>query len=295
MDNSKLSQKLADFAGRLPIGKKLNELNFSQPGILIGETACGKSLVTPVLAYLTGGFRRIIVRQPTRLASYLLMKSMQDIYGDSISVGCINRDQKINPDASILEVTDGILIEWLRDKQIWYDELIILDEIHATTEQLEISMGLIKRQGHYPWCLSATIAPEDIMKYFDARVYYVTGINYPINKNQVYAEPKDFLMGRGKIKGYIEDKMIKGGNSCLVFLPTRYDTEWWASEIEQFYGDKVICKYIHGGVDVKEMSPFSHKENLDKPFILFSTPVSEQSITLDLDDVIIVNQKIIVN
>ena len=193
------------------------------------------------------------------------------------------------------KVTDGILVEWLRDKQIWHDELIILDEIHATSEQLEISMGLIKRQGLRPWCLSATIDPHDIINYFNADVYYVSGINYPINKKQVFRDLRDFLLGDRKNKGYIDEKIIEKGHSCLVFLPTRFETESWASEISQLYENDIICKYIHGGVDVKEMAPFSHKENLDKPFILFSTPVSEQSITLDLNDVIVVNQKIEVN
>jgi hypothetical protein len=289
-----LAHKLADFAAQLPIGKILGELDFSQPGILIGETACGKSMVTPVLAHLTGGFRRIIVRQPTRLASYLSMKSMEDIYGQSISVGCINRDQKINPDAPIVEVTDGILIDWLRDKQIWYDELIILDEIHATSEQLEIAMGLIKRQGLRPWCLSATIDPNDIKDYFNADVHYVSGINYPISKKQIFKDLSDFLYGNKKEKGYIKDKIIEKGHSCLVFLPTRFETELWAAEIEEVYGDDIICKYLHGGINVQEMEPFAHKEKLDKPFILFSTPVAEQSITLDLNDVIIVNEKIFV-
>ncbi len=289
-----LAHKLADFAAQLPIGKILGELDFSQPGILIGETACGKSMVTPVLAHLTGGFRRIIVRQPTRLASYLAMKSMEDIYGQSVSVGCINRDQKINPDAPILEVTDGILIDWLRDKQIWYDELVILDEIHATSEQLEIAMGLIKRQGLRPWCLSATIDPKEIKDYFDADVHYVSGINYPISKKQIFKDLSDFLYGNKKEKGYIKDKIIEKGHSCLVFLPTRFETELWAAEIEEVYGDDIICKYLHGGINVQEMAPFAHKENLDKPFILFSTPVAEQSITLDLNDVIVVNEKIFV-
>lgn len=295
MNNKELTEKLNSFAGQLPIGKKLKDLNFSHPGILIGETACGKSLVTPVMAYLTGGFRRIIIRQPTRLASYLIMKSMTEIYGDSIKVGCINRDQKINPEAPILEVTDGILVDWLRDKQIWYDELLILDEIHATSEQLEIAMGLIKRQGLQPWCLTATIDPKDIKNYFNSSVYYVSGINYPINKKQLFTDLKEFLLGSRKTKGYIEDKMLDKGHSCMVFLPTRYETEKWASEIEMSCEGKIICKYVHGGIDVKEMAPYSHKDNLEKPFILFSTPVSEQSITLDLDDVIVVDQKIKVN
>ena len=109
-----LARKLAEFAEQLPIGKILGELDFSHTGILIGETACGKSLVTPLLAYLTGGFRRVIVRQPTRLASYLAMKSMYDIYGDSISVGCINRDQKINPDYTIVVIIYLFLFDWMR-------------------------------------------------------------------------------------------------------------------------------------------------------------------------------------
>ncbi|HPZ07882.1 MAG TPA: helicase-related protein [Candidatus Eremiobacteraeota bacterium] len=289
-----LGRRLADFAEQLPIGKKLGELDFTQTGILIGETACGKSMVTPVLAHLTGGFKRIIVRQPTRLASYLAMKSMEDIYGKTISVGCINRDQKINPDAPILEITDGILVDWLRDKQIWYDELIILDEIHATSEQLEIAMGLIKRQGFRPWCLSATIDPRDIRDYFNAEVYYVSGINYPIHKKQIYKPLTDFLYGDKIEKGYIKDKIISKGHSCLVFLPTRFETELWAAEIEEVYGEDIICKYLHGGINVQEMEPFAHKENIEKPFILFATPVAEQSITLDLDDVIIVNEKIFV-
>lgn len=282
----KFYKKIINFANTLPIGKEIGKLDFIHPGILIGETACGKSMVIPPLALIIGGYKRIIVRQPTRLASFLAMKSMEAIYGSDINVGCVNRDVNINPKAPILQITDGVLIEWLREKQIWYDELIILDEVHATSEQLEIAMGIIKHRRLNVWCLSATIDPGELADYFDLKVYYVSGINYPIYKRHLYGDLYEFLM-----KTYLP-AMIKQRRSALVFLPTRYETEQLEAAAREAYPDRLITSYMHGGVGVEKFLPFSKKENLALPFILFSTPVSEQSITLDLDDIIIKNEQI---
>ena len=294
MVNKRIFNLVQKFADTLPIGEHLDSFNFSKPGILVGETGCGKSMVIPPLALSTEMFNRIIVRQPSRVATFMARQSFNAIYGrDNIEVGVVNRDQKINPNAPILEITDGILLRWLHNGEISPRDLIILDEIHATTEQLEIAMGIIKKKRLNVWCLTATIDPTDIVKYFDAETYYVSGINYPIEGiHRKYDTSLDINAFVDVIKEYIDTEILDQNEirNALVFLATRAETELLAETISDIYKNKIITRFVHGGVSPSELKMFARK--LNKPFILFATPVAEQSITLDLDDVIILDSKI---
>ena len=71
---------------------------------------------------------------------------------------------------NVLVVTPGVAFHWLKSRVITSEDLIVIDEIHQTSEHLEFSMALAKRAGcKFVW-MSATIDPSIYSEYLEAKM-----------------------------------------------------------------------------------------------------------------------------
>jgi ATP-dependent helicase HrpA len=85
------------------------------------------------------------------------------IVGPELRVGVVNREREATPETptwNVVIVTTGIARRWLQDDLITADDVVVVDEIHQTSAELELCLALAKRAGcRFIW-LSATVDPS---------------------------------------------------------------------------------------------------------------------------------------
>ena len=92
----------------------------------------------------------------------------QQIVGQELRVGVVNREREATPETpswNVVIVTTGIARRWLQDDLITADDIVVVDEIHQTSAELELCLALGKRAGcRFIW-LSATVDPTFYAEY----------------------------------------------------------------------------------------------------------------------------------
>src|ERR1041384_8314110 len=82
----------------------------------------------------------------------------QAILHESLSYGVVNREREATPETpswNVVIVTTGIARRWFQDDLITGRDMLIVDEIHQTSAELERCLALGKRAG----CRAQGIAP----------------------------------------------------------------------------------------------------------------------------------------
>jgi hypothetical protein len=95
----------------------------------------------------------------------------QSIVGQALRVGVVNREREATPETptwNLVIVTTGIARLWLQDNLITADDVVVVDEIHQTSAELELCLALAKRAGcRFIW-LSATVDPRFYSEYLQS-------------------------------------------------------------------------------------------------------------------------------
>lgn len=198
-----------DFPENLPINEKREEITAAikrhQIVIIAGETGSGKTTQIPKIC-LTLGYGehgQIAHTQPRRIAARTVADRIASELKTPLGEGVgyqVRFTDKSTSDTRIKLMTDGVLLaEFQRDRLLKKYELIIIDEAHERSLNIDFLLGLLKdlckkRPELKVIITSATIDLEKFSKHFSlngnaAPIIEVSGRTYPVQT--IYQEPLD--------------------------------------------------------------------------------------------------------
>lgn len=253
------------------------------PTLLMQEN--GEEIFEAVKKLNTGGFGVIA---PTGTGKTVSLRDIaKKVLNEKLRIDVVTREHEATEytwTCNVLVVTPGVALHWLKSRVITKDDLIVIDEIHQTSEHLEFSMALAKRAGcKFVW-MSATIDPSIYSEYLEAGTVIECSAFDPSKRSEVeclWKTPEDFLSS--KVDEFIEEE-----RAVAVFVPTRE----MAERLSQKYGSRegLYCDFYHGGEKAEKLRQFL-KGDVSKPFMVFMTIAGASSLNiLGLDTVVIVDE-----
>lgn len=260
------------------------------PTLLIQEK--GEELADAVIHLEDGGFG--VVAGTGTGKTVAIRDICSAVLEDEKQVDVVTREHEATDytwTCNVLVVTPGVAVNWLKSRKITADDLIVIDEIHQTSEHLELAMALAKRVGcTFVW-MSATIDPEMYREYLGARKVIRCEATDPSRRANVSVEkpaewraplvPDRLLMG-------MKDKIIREKRGVACFVPTRAMAEQMAELFAR--EDGIHAEFYHGGETAEKLRPYLLGE-IAKPFIVFMTTAGASSLNIaGLDTVVIVDE-----
>jgi len=240
----------------------------------------------------TGTGKSVFLR---RLAKYR--------YGKDFTFDVVNREERSTPqtwEKNILVITTGVAMHWLKSGYFDQNDAFVIDEIHQTSEHLEIAMALIKHLGSKIGWMSATIDPGLYQQYFGTELILECKMSDPEKKAKIEALQFGRYAGYGSrprivthlpwVKYYLEEmgglkKILNDQLGVAVFVPTRKQAEDFASKYSKFEG--LHADFYHGGETARKLRAYLRGE-IPKPFVIFMTAAGSSSLNIaGLDAVII--------
>ena len=269
--------------------------------IISGETGSGKTTQIPkmMLEAGLGSEGTVGCTQPRRIAAQTVASRIAQELGEDLggTVGYkIRFDDRSSPDCAVKIMTDGILLaEAQKDRSLAQYEVIIVDEAHERSLNIDFTLGILrrlvkKRKDLKVVITSATIDTEKFSKAFeDAPVIEVSGRMYPVDIQYMSGETGDDAEEpheEGDDTEYVEACADAVGRilttsrygDLLVFLPT-----------EQDIGEtmELIRSRGHGGITVLPLFARLSAKEQRKVFVsrpgrkvVVSTNVAETSLTI---------------
>ncbi len=185
---------------------------------------------------------------------------------------------------NVLVVTPGVALHWLKSRTITEQDLVVIDEIHQTSEHLELSMALAKRNSNMFLWMSATIDPGLYSRYLNASSVIECSAFDPAKKSEVECLRDDC----GQLLSSKIDDFVKEERAVAVFVPTRAMAENLSRQFSEHEG--LYCDFYHGGEKAEKLRQFL-KGDVPKPFMVFMTIAGASSLNiLGLDTVVIVDE-----
>ncbi|HEX2204300.1 MAG TPA: hypothetical protein VHG91_13410, partial [Longimicrobium sp.] len=212
----------------------------------------------------------------------------QAIVGEELRVGVVNREREATPETpswNVVIVTTGIARLWLQDDLITDDDVVVVDEIHQTSAELELCLALAKRAGcRFVW-LSATVDPRFYAEYLRSATVIESSAFDPAKAAEVRVSntvnPSAFLGER------FMRHVVKQKRGVAVFVPTRAGTEEIAKSVQEKW-PHVLTEFYHGGEPVAKLRPFLEDDGATHPFVLSMTSAGQSALNIrGLDTVVI--------
>jgi ATP-dependent helicase HrpA len=185
---------------------------------------------------------------------------------------------------NIIVVTPGIALHWFQNDVIAAADLLVVDEIHQTSEHLELSLALAKRNGNKIVWMSATIDPDVYARYLEARTV-IRCRAYDPSRRAVVKVLEDNLVD---FLSHNIESFIKERRGVAVFVPTRA----MAEQMAKLYGGfgRINSDFYHGGEKVEKLRQFL-EGGVPRPFMVFMTSAGASSLNITgLDTVVIVDE-----
>ncbi|ELA42932.1 uncharacterized protein VICG_00247 [Vittaforma corneae ATCC 50505] len=281
------------------IGEIKSALKNSRVVIVQGNTGCGKTTKIPRM--LMDEYRKIVCTQPRRLAAISVARKVAGDVGCDLGskVGYTVRfDDKTSSKTRLKFATDGVLIKEIYSKQVrlmhshrkkknmkkiaGYD-LIVIDEAHERTVNIDFLLGFIKRALQSEKArtrlliMSATLNTERFVEYFQCPLVTIKHRSYNIEYFYLKYDCDDYLSVCIRTAQAIIERERDG--DVLVFLTGQ-------DEIERAH---FILSGKLSGADVVILKLFSTMppEEQDLVFqhsarkIILSTNIAETSITIE--------------
>lgn len=225
------------FPGALPISEHAGELARlirENPVLVVcGETGSGKSTQIPKICLQAGyGVHGMIGQtQPRRIAARSVAERIAEELGPAApdAVGYrVRFSEQTSPKNHIRVLTDGMLLaEFERDRLLERYEVLIIDEAHERSLNIDFLLGLgtrilAKRRDFRLIITSATLDSEKFSRHFDqAPSVAVSGRLYPVELR--YRPPEASDGGTDSLPAAIgeafEELYGEAPGDTLVFLP----------------------------------------------------------------------------
>ncbi|WP_445436198.1 helicase-related protein [Candidatus Borreliella tachyglossi] len=297
----------------LPIYRYRDELieNLKSNSVLIVEspTGSGKTTQIPRIIYESGFARlgKIGVTQPRRIATVSIAEYIAKHLGVHLGdeVGYKIRFQEITSfKTKIKLMTDGVLLQELKKDTLLYEyDIIIIDEAHERSLNIDFILGLIKdilnkRDDFKVIISSATINTQVFSKYFNnAPILKIEAITYPV---QIIYNPPLLNTSKGmilKIKEIISSiiKEKKEGD-ILIFLSGEREIKETIKEIYELNSKKdLVILPLYGRMAKESQEQIFMPTPKNKRKIIVSTNIAETSITIENIKIVIDSGKVKTN
>ncbi len=278
----------------LPIREKESEfkelIENNQVIVVAGETGSGKTTQLPRICYEMGFAEKgkIGVTQPRRIAATATAKrvaeEMDTILGTTVGYK-VRFDEKQSKDTDILFLTDGMLLtEVTRDKTFSKYSVLIIDEAHERSLNIDFLLGylrrLLKKRKDLKLIISsATIDTDLFSKAFDnAPILEVSGRMFPV---EVIYDPIE-ESGTDYIERTVEsvDQVINAemGGDILIFMPTERDI---LETVDRLKGRKIPnCEVLPLFARLTRAQQNRIFETNDRRKIVVATNIAETSLTV---------------
>jgi ATP-dependent helicase HrpA len=227
------------FDVKLPINQRIEEIKTTiqqnQVTIICGETGSGKSTQIPKICLELGyGAAGLIGQtQPRRIAARSIASRLNEELPNKthpLTGYKIRFNDTVSENTRIKVLTDGMLLSEIeRNKSLTQYEVIIIDEAHERSLNIDFLLGFLKRllpkRPELKLIItSATIDPESFAKHFNnAPVIEVSGRTYPVEivyRSEAELENKSQAQ---LIEQAIRDLIAIQPGDVLVFLPGEQD------------------------------------------------------------------------
>lgn len=184
------------FPDQLPVSAKAEDiaklLSDHQVLVVAGDTGSGKTTQIPKMCLAAGLGRRGLIghTQPRRLAAVSVADRIAEELGVPVGQGVgyqVRFNEKVSDSTFLKLMTDGILLaEIQQDRYLNRYEVIIIDEAHERSLNIDFLLGFLKqllpkRPDLKIIITSATIDLEKFSKHFDnAPIVSVSGRTFPV-------------------------------------------------------------------------------------------------------------------
>ncbi|WKC90315.1 helicase-related protein [Borreliella finlandensis] len=298
---------------KLPIYKYKDELIkvLKKHNVLIVEspTGSGKTTQLPRIIYEAGFAKlgKIGVTQPRRIATVSIAEYIAKHIGVNVGeeVGYKIRFEEItSPKTKIKLMTDGVLLQELKKDTLLYEyDVIIIDEAHERSLNIDFILGLIKdisrkRDDFKIIVSSATINTKIFSKYFNnAPVVSIETITYPV---QIIYNPPLLNTSKGmilKIKEIVLNviKEKKAGD-ILIFLSGEKEIKETIKELQELNSKKNLIIFpLYGRMPKEAQEQIFMTTPKNKRKIIVSTNIAETSITIENIKIVIDSGKVKTN
>jgi len=181
--------------------------------------------------------------------------------------------------------------DWLEFMRQWiswvYPDILILDEIHWFSIPTEmIASNIRKFLSQTKWkvklvLMSATLDPVILQDYFSCVSKDIPLIKIPWRTHNV---EKYFNPGENHIKTV--SWLYKKWKNVLLFVEWKKEIKVAIDMLKKELGDKATILPLHSELPIKDQIKVLKKED-DKPVIVVSTNIAEESITIDYIDAVV--------
>lgn len=202
----------------------------NQAMVIVGETGSGKSTRLPRYLYDEGYGEKGVIgcTQPRRAAAINLASTLRNDLGTVVGHS-VRFDNTTRWDTKIKYMTEGILLqEILGDGMLGKYSVIILDEAHERSTNLDISMGLLKpilkrRPDLKLIIMSATMDVQKLCSYFGCPSFSIEGRSYPVDIQYLSVDVDDYIEWAVKKILHIHESCREG--DILVFVTGKEDVD----------------------------------------------------------------------
>ena len=281
----------------LPISEHANDLiklvAENQVIIVAGETGCGKTTQLPKICLQAGlGIRgKIAHTQPRRVAATSvagrIAEEVEKPLGDLVGYA-VRFSDKTSSNTRIKLMTDGVLLAEIQsDPMLSQYEVIIIDEAHERSLNIDFLLGflkklLAKRKELKLIVTSATIDPDSFSRYFDgAPVVTVEGRTFPVEvRYQPIEEVEDptvdpLLLGIGNA---VDQCIAESSGDILIFAHGEGEIKSVAKYLNQRSLSQTVVLPLYARLGIKEQQAIFTASARRK--IVIATNVAETSLTI---------------
>ncbi|MEI2743722.1 MAG: ATP-dependent RNA helicase HrpA [Candidatus Competibacter sp.] len=262
--------------------------------VVCGETGSGKTTQLPKICISLGfGAAGLIGHtQPRRIAARSvaarIAAELKTTVGGSVGYK-VRFSDRTGPDAAVKLMTDGILLaETQSDRQLEQYEVLILDEAHERSLNIDFLLGYLKRLLPRRPDLkliitSATIDPARFSRHFDgAPVIEVSGRGYPVDirYRPLLAEDED---GRDRdlqqaILDAVDEVWKEGPGDILIFLSGEREIRETAESLRKHHPPNTEILPLYARLSAAEQNRVFQPHG--RPRIVLATNVAETSLTV---------------
>ncbi|NVJ61138.1 MAG: ATP-dependent RNA helicase HrpA [Gammaproteobacteria bacterium] len=282
----------------LPVSQRTDEIKKliekHQVLILAGETGSGKTTQLPKICIEAGLANRgqIAHTQPRRVAATSvaarIAEELNVNLGTEVGVSVRFLD-KSSKDGYLKVMTDGMLLaEMQHDPMLSHYQVVIIDEAHERSINIDFLMGLLKpllqkRRDLKLIVTSATIDLERFSKFFDnAPIITVEGRTYPVDmqyrpldpNNSPGNEPPELW----QIGQCVKEAEKQGPGDILIFLPGEGEIRQTARYLRKLSLRQVEVLPLYARLSISEQQKVFKTSNARK--IVLATNVAETSLTV---------------
>lgn len=261
--------------------------------LIAGEPGCGKTTGIPQFllpVYAEKG--RIAVTQPRRLAARSVAQYVASQLDVAIgtTVGYkIRFDAAASPDTRLVFLTEGMLLrEFPQDPHLTNIAVVVLDEVHERSLDMELCLGLVKRLlDHRPdlrvVAMSATLEMRKLARFFgQPPIIEVRGRTFPVTVNYVDHLERDPIAAAIRVLRDIGNRRSSypADDGILVFLPGEGEISEVRSRLAEQPIPKTLVLPLHATLSpeaqdrVFQLPPFGVRK------IVLSTNIAETSVTV---------------